>query len=203
MRFQVLLIVQLVLAAMLVWTCFCRAVKTCADTHREVRWAILLEGLAGGLVFGAPLMPVVMQPSERYWSPTWAEWSTPWEVWLVLLFAVTLVQVVTAKYWAAGQAPVQFQRSPAERSGGVVFAGMLLMVGLVSLAPAARAQDQREAITVPIATIEQGQVVRCAAPEGCVIFTRMALALELARFADAACGPAPAPAKPEPQGPRT
>lgn len=199
MKIQLLLIVQLVLAAMLMWTCFCRSVKTDRDTHREVRWAILFEGIAAGLVFGAPLMPVLMPPVNGNWSPDWPAWTTPVGVWLVLLGAVTLVQIVTAKYWAQGQAPIQFQRSPRERTGGVVFAALLLVVGLASL-PLAHAQGARQAEAVPIGEVPYGMAARCGAPEGCVMFTKTALVVELINFAGELCNAGDEqPAAPEKQ----
>lgn len=194
MRLQVLLIVQLVLAAMLMWTCFCRSVKTDRDTHREVRWAILFEGIAAGLVFGAPLMPVLMPPSGNHWAPNWPAWSTPLGVWLVLLGAVTLVQLVTAKYWAQGQAPIQFQRTSAERTGGMVFAALLLMVGITSALPA-RAQtwvDVGDATFMP-----PGAELKCFNATGCMAFTVEEFRAILQR-ANGTCGripPAPAPSK--------
>lgn len=98
------LVMQLLLALVLAYTCFCRIVKTDADTVREVRWAILFEGVAAGMVLGAPFMPMLM-PREIHWPA----WSTPPWIWLTLLLAVTLVQITTARFWENGKAPAQFQ----------------------------------------------------------------------------------------------
>jgi hypothetical protein len=158
---QILLLAQLALAGMLVWTCFCRIVKTDSDTHREVRWAIVFEGLAGGLVFLAPFLPMLM-PDHATWRP----WRTPQWVWLTLLGSVALVQLVTAKYWAAGHAPQQFQRrSTIPHAGGGVFAALLIVLAVTVHAPSAFAQDEPK---LPVYPMEPGDLIRCGSVLGCV-----------------------------------
>jgi hypothetical protein len=94
-----LLVLQFALGCALFYSCFCRLTKTNADTVREIRWAILLEAVAAGLVAGAPLLPL-MVPQLHGTSPLqWMPWTTPWWIWLVLLLAATLVQLATARYW--------------------------------------------------------------------------------------------------------
>jgi hypothetical protein len=189
-----LLLIQLALAAVLMVTCFCRARKTDENTHREVRWAIVFEGVAGGLIFGAPIMPLVMVPGGTRWAPSWPAWSTPVEFWLVLLLAVVLMQLATARHLANGAAPQQLQRTVHAR-GGIVFAGMLLMVGMASQLAVARTPTQEAALSAPQAIhapmyhLKQGQSVECNSPEGCFIFTRSALVDEITNFTTKVCGP--------------
>lgn len=203
MTSKFLIYAQLALAAVLCWTCLCRGVKTDENTHREVRWAIAFEGVAGGLVFLAPLLPLMMVPGGNRWSPSWPAWSTPWGVWLVLLLSVTLVQLVTAKYWTNGHAPAQFQRPPATHSpGALVFAALLMVVGLVGSQPPAtaaptRPQPQPEPeVTLggPVFPYGYGDGVICANQTGCVSFTREALEEYTARAVQQACGAGRKPA---------
>ena len=175
MNTQLSLAVQLVLAAILMWTCFCRLVKTDSETYREVRWAILLEGVAAGMVFGAPILPLLM-PREIHWRP----WTTPTWVWLTLLVAVTLVQLVTARYWTGGKAPQAFQRAGAANAippGGAVFAALLLLVGLLASGGHALAQapQWQRADVFTIAAGSTGRV-SCEDADGCVLITHTALA---------------------------
>lgn len=195
MNLQFLLGAQLMLALLLMWTCFCRAIKTDPGTHREVRWAIWFEGVAAGLVFGAPLLPLVMRPGGNHWTPTWAAWTTPYPVWLLLLLAVLLVQLVTAKYWASGQAPVHFQRPASAAARGVVFAAMLLVVGGASLVPVARAQEAQPApgpwrpVDGDVVQMPKGGEVKCLNAGGCVVFTAEALRAVLRRAASGCARP--------------
>lgn len=105
-----LLGVQFVFAAGLFWSCFCRLVKTNAETIREIRLAIWLESVAAALVMGAPILPLVM-PAEflGHGLVRWQPWTTPAWVWVVLLVAATLMQLVTAKFWRNAPPP-DFQR---------------------------------------------------------------------------------------------
>lgn len=105
----ILLILQLVLGAVLMWCSFCRLVKTDNDTHREVRWAFIFELVASGLVFGAPVMPMLM-PDEV----SWASGETPYWVWIALLASFAFIQLTTAVHWATGKVPQLFQRRRAE-----------------------------------------------------------------------------------------
>ena len=104
----VLLLVQVMLAIALASTCACRLVKMDSKTIREIRWAFWFETIAALLVLGAPAMPVLWHQYCR-----WAPGTTPLAIWLLLLLAAVLVQVVTARYWHAG-VPRQFQEKDGE-----------------------------------------------------------------------------------------
>jgi len=99
----VLVLLQMVMALGLAYSCFCRLVRTDAETVREVRLAIWFEALAAGLVAGAPIVPLLVP--EITWSPG----TTPRWIWLVLLVAATFVQLVTSRYWRGG-IPRDFQK---------------------------------------------------------------------------------------------
>lgn len=88
-----LLFVQAALAAALMWSCFCRLVKTNAGTLREIRWSIWFLFVAAGLVLAAPVMPLLDQ--HLGWPPL----TTPLWAWLALLLAIVLVQIVTRRHW--------------------------------------------------------------------------------------------------------
>lgn len=164
MKTTLFLLVQFALSAMLMWSCFCRLVKTDADTHREIRWAIAFEGLAAGLVLGAPFLPLLMHEAK------WRAWTTPGWVWLTLLLAVTLVQIVTARYWQSGKAPEAFQVPKLPVPAGSAFAALLLVVGMVAMTQDAFAQEPQQPI--PFAVMKPGDGAMCAAPEGCVAMPR-------------------------------
>lgn len=100
-----LLLVQLAFGLALAYSCFCRLVKTDAETIREIRWAICFEGAAGLLVFGAPFMPMLVPELSGAWRPL----TTPLWVWLSVLVACTLVQVATARFLHTGP-PADFQQ---------------------------------------------------------------------------------------------
>lgn len=88
-----LLVIQVMLAGALMWSCFCRLVKTNAATVREIRWAIWFLFVAAGLVLAAPVMPLLDA------ACTWPAFTTPVWAWLVLLLAIVLVQIVTRRHW--------------------------------------------------------------------------------------------------------
>ncbi len=94
---------QVLAAGSLAWSCFCRLVRTDAETIREVRLAIWFEAMAAGLVMAAPFMPALVPEAQ------WTTGTTPRWIWLVLLLAATLVQIVTSKYWRHG-VPDDFQK---------------------------------------------------------------------------------------------
>lgn len=96
-------IIQAAVAGALAYSCFCRLVRTDHTTEREIRLVIWLQAVAAGLVIGAPILPLI------YPWINWKAWTTPWWIWAVLLFACTLMQIVTAKYWRLG-VPPDFQR---------------------------------------------------------------------------------------------
>lgn len=94
-------LIQMMLAAALAYSCFCRLVHTDLTTIREVRLSIWFQGIAAGIVGGAPLLPL-LHPLFR-----WQPWHTPWTVWCLLLLSAVLMQLVTAKYWRDG-VPLEF-----------------------------------------------------------------------------------------------
>lgn len=198
MRGQLFLAVQLAVAAILVWCSFCRLIKTDSDTHREVRWAFVFELIAGGLLFGAPFLPMLM-PNDVHWPAL----STPSWIWLTVALAFAVVQVVTAAHWAHGRAPAHFQRSwapgtrhPPLGSGLGLVAAAFVVVSFTAW-PLVAFSQARTVPVAPIVTYGPGESVRCIDPEGCVSFTKQALILEFARFAERTCGPAvPPPAAP-------
>lgn len=100
---------QLVLGLMLAYSCFCRLTKTDADTVREIRWAICLEGIAGGMVAGAPFLPSFLPEFRGDGHFAWQPGQTPAWVYLLLLLAATLVQLSTARFWRYN-VPEDFQR---------------------------------------------------------------------------------------------
>ena len=101
-------ILQMLLAAALAYSCFYRLVLTDSETIREVRIAIWFKALAAGLVLGAPVMPLLLLP-DADWEPG----TTPAWIWLVLLAAAALVQIVTSRHWRGG-VPVDFQKRQGE-----------------------------------------------------------------------------------------
>jgi hypothetical protein len=194
----VLFFLQLLLAAMCVWASFCRLTKTDDSTYREVRWSILLQGAAAGLVFGAPFLPTLM-PEAAHWRP----WGTPRWIWLVFVGAVTIQQLVTMKHWLAAQ-PLIFRRpspsSPAPAwhlpPRGMTYAVILMGVGLVTSVPhLVAAQSGIAAVPnqggASVVAVGPGDSVRCTDAEGCVSFTIEALRGLLAT-AGGSCGRIPA-----------
>nr|DAG84927.1 MAG TPA: hypothetical protein [Caudoviricetes sp.] len=99
----VLVLLQVVMAMGLAYSCFCRLVRTDAETVREVRLAIWFEAMAAGMVAGAPIVPLLVQ------EITWSAGTTPRWIWLALLVSATLVQLVTSRYWRDG-VPDDFQK---------------------------------------------------------------------------------------------
>lgn len=92
---ELFIVLQVALAGLLAWTCFCRLVKTSARTLREIRWSIWFLGIASGLVLGAPVLPLL---DDAF---TWPALTTPLGLWLLLLLAMVLVQVATSRHWRA------------------------------------------------------------------------------------------------------
>lgn len=101
-----LLLIQTAFAAACVWSCFCHLVRTDADTIREVRWTIWFEGLVAGLVAIAPILPLTVPEL----AGAWPVWTTPDWLYVLAVVAMTLMQLVTARYWGGG-VPRDFQRS--------------------------------------------------------------------------------------------
>lgn len=186
MRVEMFLAVQLLLAAVLAYSSFCRWVHTDANTYREIRWAIWFEGVAAGMVFGAPFLPKLM-PNDVHWQP----WTTPSWVWLTLLLAVTLVQLTTAAYWRGGKVPPEFvQRRPVAM--GALAAVLLLLAGFTAaprMAVADAPSDWTE-ITDEISFHQPGTEIRCNDPRGCILASPSALQ-ELLIEAGGSCGRIP------------
>lgn len=93
---NLLLCIQVLLAGLLGWSCFCRLQKTGRSTRADVRWAIWFLGVAAGSVLLAPVAPLLWHGID------WPAWTTPLWTWLLLLLAATLVQIITARHWRGG-----------------------------------------------------------------------------------------------------
>lgn len=108
----IMLVLQVLMAMVLAWSCLCRATKTNGDTRREVRWAMTFEGVAVGLLGGAPFLPVLMpadtQAIANYFHTAWPPGHTPLAIWILFLVSIFGVQLATAKYWRDG-VPRQLQ----------------------------------------------------------------------------------------------
>lgn len=79
------------LAAVLLYSCFCRAVRMSKRTHQAIRLAFWAESIAAVIAFFAPFTG---------WQPD--------SVTMALLLGGTSVQLVTALFWIDG-VPVHFQ----------------------------------------------------------------------------------------------
>ena len=102
---ELFVIGQMTISAALFYSCFCRLVMTNVYTIREVRWALWYEAVASALVFMAPVLPMFVL--ELDWRPG----TTPLWVWMEMLLAATLVQIVRARYWVGGVRET-LQRNP-------------------------------------------------------------------------------------------
>jgi hypothetical protein len=103
-----LMIVQMVFAAGLAWSCFCRLVRSDTETQREIRLAIWLQGVAAGLALGAPVLPLLVPELHGAGVIRWLPGHTPMWIYVLVLIAATLMQLVTAKFWRDGP-PAAFQ----------------------------------------------------------------------------------------------
>lgn len=92
-----LLILHELLCSVLLWSCFCRATRTNADTQLPVLLAFYLLSISALLATFAPLI--------LGWEPD--------AVSLMLLASISLVQTVTARYWQQSP-PAAFQRKYKE-----------------------------------------------------------------------------------------
>jgi hypothetical protein len=101
--------IQFSFASALCWSCFCRLVKTGDHTHREIRWAIWLEFVAGALLMGAPDLPAMVPELRGDDFGRWQPGATPVWIYLLVLIAATLMQLVTAKFWRDGT-PHDFEK---------------------------------------------------------------------------------------------
>ena len=187
---KVLVFVQLVMASILLWSCFCRLTKTDRATHREVRWSIMLMLVTSGMLLGAPFLPELM-PAEAHWKPG----HTPTWIWLVFAGSVAIQQLVTMKYWRS-TCPPDFQKDSA--FSGVAAALALGIASIASFPHAALAADAApgwEPIE-DIAYLKPGEQLLCRT--GCVVFTPEALKATLAA-AGGTCGRIPRVASPAPR----
>jgi len=92
-----LLVLHEALCAVLLWTCFCRATRTNAQTMLPVLASFYLLTIAALVATFAPLI--------MGWEPD--------AVSLLLLASISLVQTVTARFWQQSP-PAAFQRPPQE-----------------------------------------------------------------------------------------
>lgn len=83
---DITLLLHELLCLALFWTVFCRAVRSCDRVRTDVRAVFFLLGIVACAGIVAPLVWRV--------EPNWFE--------LLLLGAVTSVQIVTARHWAHG-----------------------------------------------------------------------------------------------------
>ena len=89
-----IVLVQMLLAGFVMYTCFCRLVFTHVRTSCLLRSAIILKATAMGLVLGMPVLPL-LHPQRAGWEP----WTTPTWVWVFLLVSLVFMQWATARYW--------------------------------------------------------------------------------------------------------
>ena len=89
-----LLVLHELLCAVLLWSCFCRATRTNAQTALPILVSFWLLSVAALFATLAPLL--------ISWEPD--------AVSLLLLASIALVQTVTARYWQQSP-PAAFQRS--------------------------------------------------------------------------------------------
>lgn len=94
-----LLVLQMGFAIVLMYACFCRVVKTNEETVREIRWAIWLEGVSAGLMFGAPVLPELVYQFRGTGVFQWLPGMTPEWVYVLMLVSAALVQLSTARFW--------------------------------------------------------------------------------------------------------
>lgn len=197
MKAQVFLFLQVLIALAMMFSTFCRLTKTDGDTHREIRWAFVFEATAAGLVAAAPFLPLLVPEAN------WAPYTTPTGLWLVLLLAVYVVQLVTARYWREG-CPEAFQCTHTPPSRNVLpalgAAGVALVVGLLVAGPqlvvakaavdAPAGQDPWRPVEGDSVYLPQGGEMRCTNPAGCFAFTTEGLQ-GLLRQAGGTCGRIP------------
>lgn len=185
MNINLLLVAQLLLAAALMWSCFCRMVRTDHDTAREIRWAFLFHFIAAGFAFSAPWLPLVM-PDVGYWKPG----STPRWVWVALLGSMSVVELATAKLWLQGKAQARFTRSPTLRAAfGMATAGLVAL--MVAAPRLSIAQAERPApAESSMAHMAPGQRFQCTHSAGCIVLTPTALG-QLLHQANGTCGRIP------------
>lgn len=168
---EMLLIMQLGMALTIGWSCLCRVSKMDGDTRREVRWAMVFQAFAAGVLLGAPFLPVLMPLDFSYPALT-----TPDAVWVLLLVSIVVVQLVTAKYWREGVPQVFQQPAPRRKqsSGGLLLAGLAALLSVFALAHSKAAAQESQTQFVPFPA---GQTIQatCNHEAGCFLMTAAAL----------------------------
>lgn len=143
-RYQAFLYaVQFIMASLCLWSCFCRLVRTNAETIREIRWAITLQFAVCLLLIGAPFIPLLIPELATAWKPL----TTPGWVYVLAVSAMTLMQLVKARNWVNG-VPQEYQRS--------------------TMLPHRPVAGEEADIIV----LKPGQTLECAHATGCVAMTR-------------------------------
>lgn len=163
-RYQAFLYaVQFIMASLCLWSCFCRLVRTNAETIREIRWAITLQFAVCLLLICAPFIPLLIPELATAWKPL----TTPGWVYVLAVSAMALMQLVYARNWVNG-VPQEYQRSTMLPHRPVVpwLAAAVLVFGA---AVAYRAVAGEEA---DIIVLKPGQTLECAHATGCVAMTR-------------------------------
>ncbi len=103
-----LMILQMVFAGGLAWSCFCRLVHTNHDTVREIRWAIWLQCVTSALACWAPLLPALVPELNGRGDFAWQPGDTPAWIYVAVVVSTTVMQLATAQYWRYGP-PSDFQ----------------------------------------------------------------------------------------------
>lgn len=101
--FALKLMLHTALCLVLMWTCFCRQVRSNSHTLESVRVAFWLLFVSAMVLLVAPI-------GHKLWPDTWPRYTIQWPM-LALLASAALVQVITAKHWHRGP-PAVFQRLP-------------------------------------------------------------------------------------------
>jgi hypothetical protein len=86
-------VIHEILSLLLLYTCFCRAVRMCTKTDRSVRLAFWTMSMSAVLCAFAPI--------SFNWQPDFVS--------LALLISTVTVQMVTSSYWRQG-VPEQFKQ---------------------------------------------------------------------------------------------
>jgi hypothetical protein len=109
-----LMILQMVFAGGLAWSCFCRLVWTDHETVREIRWAIWLQCVTSALACWAPILPALVPELHGAGEFRWLPGYTPIWIYTAVVVSTTVMQLVTAQYWRHGP-PGDFQNRRADR----------------------------------------------------------------------------------------
>lgn len=90
----------------IMWTCWCRQVRSNSQTIEAVR-------LAFWLMFCAAMVLLVAPIGHKLWPDTWPRYTIQWPT-LGLMASAALVQIVTARHWLHGP-PAVFQKPTPEK----------------------------------------------------------------------------------------